>query len=303
MKRNDDWEIFKYLKDGDIERIDMPESLKESDIPLCKKTHNFYQWVPFLFVFQGFLFIIPHKIWRGLEEGKMSSISNGVTLANQQKEEDRMNMVKNIARFVDRETGLYNHKKYAYGYLFCQFLNLINVVFNIWLLDTFIEGHFLDLGWKWINGGVNDRFLKNIFPRMTLCDWNTFGTAGHVQSTQYMCLLATNIVTEKVFVFLWFWLLILLILSSGVILYYCMMLFSRSNQMRNYLLAFTVRVRVSKLRIRETDEKDKGNVVKYLRALPSTNFFFLYMLASNVDYRCLQYLLRELQQRRVQANR
>ena len=73
--------------------------------------------------------------------------------------------------------------------------------------------------------------------------------------------------------------------------------------MRNYLLAFTVRVRVSKLRIRETDEKDKGNVVKYLRALPSTNFFFLYMLASNVDYRCLQDLLRELQQRRVQANR
>ena len=70
MKRNGDWKIFKYQKDGDIERIDMPESLKESDIPLCKKTHNYYQWVPFLFVFQGFLFIIPHKIWRGLEEGK-----------------------------------------------------------------------------------------------------------------------------------------------------------------------------------------------------------------------------------------
>ena len=118
-----------------------------------------------------------------------------------------------------------------------------------------------------------------------------------------MCLLATNIVTEKVFVFLWFWLLILLILSAGVILYYCIMLFSRSNQVRNYLLAFTVRVRVSKLRIRETDEKDKGNVVKYLRALPSTNFFFLYMLASNVDYRCLQDLLRELQQKKAQANK
>ena len=234
----------------------------------------------------------------------MASISKGVTKANQQKEGDRKNMVKNIARFVDKENGLYNHRKYAYGFLFCQFLNLVNVIFNIWLLNTFIEGRFLDLGSRWINsaGEEDDRLLKEIFPRMTLCDWNTSGTAGGPQSTMFLCLLATNILTEKVFVFLWFWFFLLLIISTVVLVYFCLMLFSNSEHIRNYFLAFTIRMKVSKLRIKDDNEKDeKKKVVKYLRTLPATNFFFLYLLASNVDYRCLQDLLREIAKKKTEG--
>ena len=86
-------EIFKFNEvTGDISKLNTTEKKVYADdksIPWCKKTHNYYQWVPFLFVFQGFLFLVPHKIWSSLEEGKMASISNGVTKANQQKEEDR----------------------------------------------------------------------------------------------------------------------------------------------------------------------------------------------------------------------
>jgi len=273
----------------------------DDDVPKCKKQHNYYQWVQFLFVLQGILFIVPHKIWTSIEEGKMASISNGVTMANQQKEEERANMVKNIARFVDKDNSLYNHRKYAYGFFFCQFLNLANVVFNIWLLNHFIGGQFISLGSRWMNSaeGEGNQLLRQIFPRMTLCDWEYIGTAGHDASTRYMCILATNIITEKIFVFLWFWLLLLLVISTIVLLYFSLMLFSNNENIRNYFLAFTIRMRVSKLRIRDTTEKDeKKKVVKYLRKLPSTNFFFLYLLASNVDYRCLQDLLKEIEQRK-----
>ena len=294
-----DGDYYQYKENGDISKLledDLKKYNNDPKVEKCRKTHSYYQWVPFLFVFQGFLFIIPHKIWESLEEGKMSSISNGVTKANNQKEDDRLNMVKNIARFVDREGRMYGHKKYAYGFLFCQFLNLINVIFNIWLLDSFIEGKFLDLGFQWINAdGTDNGLLKEIFPRMTSCEWTTSGTAGHDQVRSYICLLATNIITEKVFVFLWFWLIFLLIVSSVVIVYFSLMLFSWSEHIRNYFLAFAIRMKVSKLRIKDSDEKDdKKKVVKYLKKIPSTNFFFLYLLASNIDYRCLQDLLKEI---------
>eukprot|EP00092_Neocalanus_flemingeri_P075203 GFUD01093128.1.p1 GENE.GFUD01093128.1~~GFUD01093128.1.p1 ORF type:complete len:245 (-),score=59.73 GFUD01093128.1:47-682(-) len=206
-------------------------------------------------------------------------------------------MVKNIA-------STYGHKKYAYGFFFCQFLNLINVIFNIWLLDQFIEGKFLDLGSRWINAQEDQdvRLLKEIFPRMTLCDWNTLGTAGGGQTISYLYLLATNIMTEKIFVFLWFWLILLLIVSAVVLVYFFLMLFSGSEHIRNYFLAFAIRMKVSKLRIKDINEKDdKKNVVKYLRQLPSTNFFFLYLLASNIDYRCLQDLLKEIAKKKTEV--
>ena len=48
----------------------------------CVKQHNYYQWVPFLFIFQGLLSILPSTIWRHLEGRKMSAISTAVTTAN-----------------------------------------------------------------------------------------------------------------------------------------------------------------------------------------------------------------------------
>ena len=47
-----------------------------------KKSHGWYQWVPFLLCFQGFLFLIPHKVWQWLEEGRMESILSAVLDAN-----------------------------------------------------------------------------------------------------------------------------------------------------------------------------------------------------------------------------
>ena len=60
-----------------LNRIPNPE--EESSF---KKNHGWYQWVPFLLCFQGFLFLIPHKVWEWLEEGRMTSISRAVMEAN-----------------------------------------------------------------------------------------------------------------------------------------------------------------------------------------------------------------------------
>ena len=40
--------------------------------------HNYYQWVPYVLVFMGLLFLLPNQLWKYLEEEKIDSIVKGV---------------------------------------------------------------------------------------------------------------------------------------------------------------------------------------------------------------------------------
>ena len=55
-------------------------------------------------------------------------------------------MVGNVARYIKNEIAVWGHKKYAYGYLLYLGLNVFNVLFNIFLLNLFLNGEFLNLG-------------------------------------------------------------------------------------------------------------------------------------------------------------
>ena len=71
-----------YLRDTfdyiNVEPVDFDNKPKAK----CRQTHNYYQWVPYMLVFQGVLFMLPNRIWRILEEGKMKCIAKGVTTGN-----------------------------------------------------------------------------------------------------------------------------------------------------------------------------------------------------------------------------
>ena len=44
-----------------------------------------------------------------------------------------------------------------------------------------------------------------MFPRLTRCVFDYYGAAGGVNNRDYVCVLAPNIISEKIFIFLWFW--------------------------------------------------------------------------------------------------
>lgn len=58
-----------------------------------------------------------------------------------------------------------------------------------------------------------------MFPRMTKCTFMKYGSSGTIQKHDALCVLALNIINEKVYIFLWFWLIILSILSGLAIVY------------------------------------------------------------------------------------
>ncbi|XP_023331313.1 innexin inx3 [Eurytemora carolleeae] len=185
------------------------------NLGMCAETQSYYQWVPFILMFQGLVFIIPHKIWEIIEEGKMKSITDGVRIGTSIISEDKeqKSTIKNISKFIHRQNKSSGHAKYAYGFFFCLVLSLINVIFNFVFLDIVFKSKFRTLGVRWIKEhfSMENRVLRDIFPRMTACVWTDFGTGGVVQYKNFVCIMAANILNEKIFIFLWFWFIILIL--------------------------------------------------------------------------------------------
>ena len=44
---------------------------------------------------------------------------------------------------------------------------------------------------------------------MTKCTFHKFGTSGNIEKHDALCILPLNIVNEKIYIFIWFWLLLL----------------------------------------------------------------------------------------------
>jgi len=190
----------------------------------------------------------------------MATIADGVSAGFKQKTKaDKKMITDNLVKYIVGENNT-SHKKYAFGYLFCLFLNIVtsSVIFS--LLDKFIQGQFRDLGTKILSGGENvDGLLKEIFPRLTECVWRNYGSGGEVETKHNICLLAANVIIEKIFVFLWFWLIFLIISSILNFLYYFLMIFSTNDSVRQYFLAFAART--SKKKIRWESSKESNSPV------------------------------------------
>lgn len=61
--------------------------------------------------------------------------------------------------------------------------------------------------------------MLEVFPRITKCTFHKYGASGSIQKHDALCVLALNILNEKIYIFLWFWLIILAVLSACAIVY------------------------------------------------------------------------------------
>ena len=105
------------------------------------------------------------------------------------------------------------------------FLDTVHTfVFVYILMDRFFNGALLTFGLEVIAFAEHDQEdrlgpMIYIFPRMTKCTFHKFGTSGEVEKHDALCILPLNIVNEKIYIFLWFWLLLLGALSTLVVAY------------------------------------------------------------------------------------
>ncbi|XP_031345087.1 innexin inx3 [Photinus pyralis] len=187
-----------------------------------KRYHSYYQWVPFVLFFQGVLFYLPHWVWKNWEEGKVRMISEGMRGAMVGGREERVGRQSRLVQYLV-ET-IHMHNSYAFGYFFCEALNFVNVLVNIFATDKFLGGTFLEYGTQVVafsNQNQENRTdpMVAVFPRVTKCTFHKYGPSGSIQKHDALCVLALNILNEKIYIFLWFWFIILAVLSGVALIY------------------------------------------------------------------------------------
>ena len=155
---------------------------------------------------------VHFKVWEG---GKVKNIIAGLNQLILDKK-DRSDKERILAEYF--VATLNTHTFWAMKMLFVDFLNLINVVGNIYFLDAFLGGEFSTYGvkvLKFLEADPENRIdpMAMVFPRVTKCSFYKYGPSGTVQTHDAICVLPINIINEKIYVFLWFWLIILSFIS------------------------------------------------------------------------------------------
>merc|ERR1712071_149453 len=201
------------------------------------KYHKYYQWVCFVLFFQALLFYIPRYLWKTWEAGKMKMLVLDLgcpIIAEDTKNERKKLLVDYFA------SNLHNHNFYALRFFICELLNFVNVIGQIYFVDYFLGGEFTTYGRDVIamtELEPEERVdpMAKVFPKVTKCTFYKFGPSGTTQRIDGLCVLPLNIVNEKIYVFLWFWLIILAVISGLSLVYRLAVILG--TQVRFYLCA------------------------------------------------------------------
>jgi len=237
-----------------------------------RKYHKYYQWVCFTLFFQATLFYIPRFLWKCWDGGKMTMLVQdmNVPIKDGDIKEDRKKVL--VDYFVDDR---HNHNGYALRFFFCEFLNLVNVIGQLFFMDFFLGGEFTTYGSDVIamtDLEQEERTdpLSRVFPKVTKCEFHKFGPSGTVQKFDGLCVLPLNIINEKIYVFLWFWFVILAIITTIQVIY-------------RFTTCFVPSMRTMLLKARARLTKKPGQVEGICRKFGLGDWFLLYQLGKNID--------------------
>lgn len=203
------------------------------------------------------------------------------------KKEDQITLIVNYFR-MHRGT----HSLYAVRFFLCEILNFVNVIGQIYFIDFFLDYEFRTYGMD-VLGYTEMEFedradpMATVFPKVTKCTFHKYGPSGTVQKHDGLCVLPLNIINEKIFVFVWFW-LVFVAAVTGVYLLFRIAVIA-GPQIRVALVTFT------------GGKSTKRSDVETILEPQSLNWFeklgdwlVLYLVCKNLNVLLVNDLLRHL---------
>ena len=247
-----------------------------------KVYHKYYQWVCFVLFIQAMFFYVPRYLWKIWEGGRLRSLvlglNNPILGSN-----ERLEQISLLTHYL--KTNLKYHDSYFYYFVFCEILNFLNVIFQMYLVDAFLGGAFSTYGLEVLRYSEMDPEervdpMVKVFPRVTKCTFHRYGSSGDVQKHDSLCILPLNVINEKIYIFLWFWFVVLAIISAWVII-------------ERLLIICFPHFRYLYLRsaARLADRNYLTDVLEHARI---GDWFILHLLAKNLDSLHFRELVKEL---------
>ncbi|TGZ65420.1 hypothetical protein CRM22_005888 [Opisthorchis felineus] len=269
----------------------------------------YYQWVPFVLGLQCIMFYVPRVIWQMICYNRTGTdIQHLVLSANQAvhaTDDQRTKMIQHVARTL--EQMLFQHREYRNDvwshirrrlwktcsllvvskrlgtrlfaiYLFIKCLYLVNAVGQVFMMQTFLGLRYdnysffgIAIARDILSGKDWQRTL--VFPRVGYC----LVPVRHMGASNYVtgqCVLPVNMLNERIYVFLWFWIVLAATLTAiSIPTWFMRMSYQKSRTcfIKKYLKLGEV-----------LTKKDRGMVEKFKRQfLRQDGIFLLRMIAIN----------------------
>ncbi|XP_067933116.1 innexin unc-9-like [Watersipora subatra] len=210
----------------------------------------YYQWVPFILVTQAFLFQLPNCLWKGTSQlvgMDLNRLSQNVSGMENINPEIRDRTVRAMVKQMDRALAVTAWRNNGACNRCLQTANIgSNSLGQIFALNYVLgtEGlgvHFFFYGLNVFRLATSKSFVRSsvskVFPRVTMCDF-TVRQMGNLHTYTVECALPINLFNEKIFFFLWCWLLILTVLNLFSLIFWISSMFSlsRTSYIKKYLL-------------------------------------------------------------------
>merc|ERR1711874_782205 len=178
------------------------------------------------------------------------------------------------------------------NFFLCEILCFVNVIGQMYFTDRFLGNTFMNYGWdvlKMTTGDPEGRSdpMNMVFPKVTKCTFQKYGASGTITRHDGLCILALNIINEKIYVFLWFWFVAVACISALAILY-------------RVIIFLVPSMRVTVIMGRSLCQVDKDAVEDVLSCPRHSwvdkigDYFVVYLLSKNLPPIALKEVLEEL---------
>jgi len=195
----------------------------ETSVPGKVINVGYYQWVPYFFLAQAFLFYLPHMLWAHLSKTVSdldfeAVVKQALEIRGEHDVKQRNIKMKKVAAYlcqvnsyrgkcgIARGLGSFG----CYAYLLSKALNLLNVIVQFVALAKFVgQGH---IGWglklardacagkQWEQGGY--------FPRNAYCNFSQLSDPALPKERMAQCALMINMINEKLFAIAYIWFIV-----------------------------------------------------------------------------------------------
>jgi len=220
-------------------------------------------------------------LWLSMEGGLMKFlVRNAQGKIIEDPEEKRDGLIQTFQEHLHNK-----YTKYAAMFYICETSNLFVVISQIFVVNRFLNYHFLAYGpkvWHYYSLPPEERVMQDLnpmceaFPRIASCDFVRFGAGGGQESKNALCILGLNMINDKIFLVIWFWYFILLIIGSCRLVY------------RILTITFwKIRYRLIKWKIRRYFKKDENDrhIEHYIEHCSLGDWLVLYQMSRNMNKR------------------
>ena len=211
--------------------------------------HSYYQWIPYFLLFQSFSFFFPYLLNKFSHDGRLNFLLQDLQNVIPYNE-NRLDKIGDLHLYTQVTADLSissasfqdffgSHGWWATKLVLSDAMNLVNLVLNILGVNWYLKGQFFSYGPSFLMyhmSGEGDWAVSPVdtmFPKMTKCTLELFGPSGTVVNHDGLCVLAINVLNEKIYVILWFLFMPLLFVTVVEQIIWLFFLLNKTYRYRN----------------------------------------------------------------------